>query len=219
MITEKCSFILNKTDKLFPWNFYIIAKEFIKENSLILNMAGNFPSELLENKFPPSVLTAINGVSESLKPMLINKGARFFASLSEADDNSFTLITNRLAPFSVSEAKVKLKKSGHIISEELGFETFRSVFEALGLNAEDYGFDPKNNLENKKELLINEGFKVVTRNQAYKEVIYSKEEFLDYLNALRVFYPAIPFINGKADINDKVRITEQRFIYTAKKIK
>ena len=207
------------SDKYFPWDFYQIAREFIKENIQFLNYSGNFAYKLLENKYSPSVLKFIEGYDENDKEALKNAGACFHCSLNEISDNSLNLITSRFASFDLNFVSQKLKKGGHLIAEELGFETFKSVFNVIGA---DFSFlDTTNNLENKVDSLKSSGFKVVTRKQEYKEIELSKAEFLAYFEKMKSAFPKI-FNMGlcaETHFSDFIKITEHRYIYTAKKVK
>ena len=207
------------SDKYFPWDFYQIAREFIKENIQFLNYSGDFAYKLLENKYSPSILKFISGFEESDKQTLKNAGASFHGSLNEISDNSLNLITSRFNSFDLNSVSKKLKKGGHLIAEEFGFETFKSVLSVIGAGAGK--LSARNNLENKVDLLKESGFKVVTRKQDYKEISLSKAEFRDYFEKMKSAFPKI-FNMGlcaETHFSDFIKITEHRYIYIAKKVK
>ena len=102
---------LSLYDKLFPWDYYLVAREFIKEKTAFVNLAGNFTEKLLENKYSPSIIREISGTEPSLAEALINAGAKIYGNLNEIDDNSLNLITSRFAPINLKLVKSKLKKA------------------------------------------------------------------------------------------------------------
>ncbi len=211
------AFTLN--DKYFPWDFYQIAREFIKDNILFLNYSGDFAYKLLENKYSPSVLKFIAGFYEKDKEALKNSGALFYSSLDEICDNSMNLITSRFAFFDLNSVSCKLKKGGHLIAEELGFETFNSILSVIG--AGKLELSASNNLENKVDQLKEHGFKVVTRKQEYKKIKLSKAEFIEYFEKMKSAFPGIFSIplHSEALPEGLIEMTEHRYIYTAKKTK
>ena len=212
---------LSSYDKLFPWDYYLIAREFIKEKIVFLNLSGNFTEKLLENKYAPCVIGEISGTDPCLTEALKNAGAKFYCSLNEAEDDSFNLITSRFKKIDLTQIKAKLKKGGYLIAEEIGFATFESIAYALNMADLLSCFDYQNNLENRRQQLINEGFRVVTRNQEYKEITLSKAELNEFISALSVFIPEAKFFKAKLENFGKENfgIVYHRFIYTAKKIK
>ena len=205
---------LSLYDKLFPWDYYLVSREFI------VNLAGNFTEKLLENKYSPSIIREISGTEPSLTEALINAGAKIYGNLNEIDDNSLNLITSRFAPINLKLVKSKLKKGGHLIAEEIGFASFESI--AYTLDMEDMlpSFNSQNNLENRKQQLLNEGFRVVTRNQEYKKILLNKAELAEFISALSVFFDKAKLFESKLKNSEKdnFSVVLHRYIYTAKKL-
>lgn len=211
----------NTGERLFPWNFYSVAKEFIKENTVFLNLSGEFAMKLLENKYPPHKIAAVKGIDSEVEAALIKAGLKSFASLSEAENLGFSLITSRFEPFEISKAEAKLKKGGHLIAEETGYESYRSFTEAIGFDVKKIPVKPDFNLENRVSELKSSGFRVVYRAQSYEKVTFENcGELYDYGRSLVLFdeFDEIRALCSKAfEKSEKVTLTLHRFIYTAKK--
>ena len=81
-------------------------------------------------------------------------------------------------------------------------------------------FNSQNNLENRKQQLLNEGFRVVTRNQEYKKILLNKAELAEFIAALSVFFAnAKLFERELENINkEKFSVVLHCYIYTAKKL-
>ena len=206
--------ILSSGDDNFPWNHFSIAKEFIKENTVFLNLSGDFAEKLLDKKYPPQKISVINGIDTPWFDALVTSGMQVYDNLSDCKDESFTLITNRFSRDDLSLIKSKLKKGGHYISEEIGFETYKSFFDALNIKAE---FDSEINLENVAQNLKSNGFKLVFRNQKYVKRTLKKDEAIIFLNALKGYFPILSNVSYDI-IKDGVTFIDHRFIYTAKKL-
>ena len=211
---------LSLYDKLFPWDYYLVAREFIKEKTAFVNLAGNFTEKLLENKYSPSIIREISGTEPSLAEALINAGAKIYGNLNEIDDNSLNLITSRFAPINLKLVKSKLKKGGHLIAEEIGFASFESI--AYTLDMEDMlpSFNSQNNLENRKQLLLNEGFRVVKKKKEDKKNFLNKAELAEFISALSVFFDKAKLFESKLKNSEKdnFSVVLHRYIYTAKKL-
>lgn len=176
-----------------PWSYEEFVNEYLKEDSVLLDM-GTGGGEFLLSLNHPFQLTS---VTESYEPniqlcleTLSPKGITVYPIkeddvLAKVPSQAYDVVLNRHESYKETEVKRVLKENGFFITQQVGAMNNSEL--ATFFDSDHKSEFPDITLEKAEKRLVDEGFEII-----YKNECYPKLKFFD-LGAIAYFASIIPW--------------------------
>lgn len=219
-------------EERLPWSYRKKINDFLKGGRSLLDMGTGGGEFLLSLKYPFSLTSVTEGYrpnyelcKERLGKLGITVGFIDEDNVIPYEDESFDIVINRHEEYRLDEVKRVLKPNGFFITQQVGGMNNIELARVFGSKFNN-AFS-EFNLENEVQRFKQSGFRIMYRNQAYVNSVFTDIGVLCYyVNALPWQFPdfspeenlkELIRINREIEAKGSYKVTCHRFIIIAKK--
>jgi len=225
----------NWKESPLSWDYVKIAQDYLKPDSLLLDMGTGGGEVLLTIKHPYDLTYVTEAYPpnvelcrKTLAPLGIHV-SQVFGDYNDDlpfDDEMFDVIINRHESFDMKEVNRILKPNGFFITQQVGGENNFILHKALMLeNEKPFAY---HTLQNNVNIIKNHGFDVILQDECFPTVhifdvgaivYYAKIcvwEFVDF--SVERYFPQLVDLHKQIEANGFFENISHRFLIVAKKI-
>ena len=219
------------SDQNLPWDYRTLVNQYLKPNSILLDMGTGGGEFLLSLNHPYDKTTITESYAPNIKlcqQTLTPLGIRVVPVEDDAKipllDKTFDIIINRHESYDINEVKRLLKPNGYFITQQVGGQNNNMLSKIYDPNFKPSY--PNHYLEHEKSAFINAGFDILFADEFFPylrfndigAVVYFSKiipwEFPNF--SVKNNYQQLIEINKEIEKNKYFESLEHRFIIVAK---
>ena len=222
-----------REEELLPWDYREIIKQYINDDSNLLDYDTGGGEFLLSLKHPFNKTAATEGYppnGQLCKEQLLPLGIHFKECSDPShipyEDESFDIIINRHGSFDAGELYRLLKKDGIFVTQQVGANNERELVEMVLPNSPlPY---PHLTLEKQRKAFEEAGFQILLAQEAYRPIrFYDVGAFVWFARIIQWEFPGFSVdscfdqllkMQEKLEQKGVIEGTTHRFLIVAKKI-